>query len=169
MKTILPTELKTKLDHNSVLLIDVREPAEHRSASIDGTHLIPLSEISVQKLPSKEKPIVIYCASGKRSQEACKKLLTQDPTLDLYSLEGGITAWKELNFSVKQSGENFLPLDRQTQFAAGLLAFSGVVLGSAVDNGFYWLSGFVGLGLMFAGLTGWCGMAKLLAKMPWNK
>jgi rhodanese-related sulfurtransferase len=165
----MANELKEKLDKGSVVLIDVREPAEHRSASIDGACLIPLSEISCDKLPSKEKPIVIHCASGKRSQEACGKLLEQDPTLDLYSLEGGLVAWEKSGFSVKRSGRNILPLDRQTQLTAGLLVFLGIILGTFVQHNFYWLSGFVGIGLMFAGLTGWCGMARLLAKMPWNR
>ncbi len=89
--------------------------------------------------------------------------------MDLYSLEGGIIALKEAGFNIKQSGSNILPLDRQTQFAAGILAFSGVILGTFVNQGFYLLPGFVGLGLMFAGLTGWCGMAKLLARAPWNR
>ena len=169
MKTIIANELKTKLDQDNVILIDVREPAEYRSASIDGACLIPLSQISCDKLPSKKKPIVIHCASGKRSQEACRKLLEQDPTLDLYSLEGGITAWQKSGFSVKRTGRYTLPLDRQTQLTAGLIVFLGVILGTFVHHNFYWLSGFVGLGLMFAGLTGWCGMARLLAKMPWNR
>jgi len=32
-----------------------------------------------------------------------------------------------------------------------------------------WLAVFVGAGLTFAGLTGTCGMAILIARMPWNK
>lgn len=169
MKTITANDLKNYLDQDSVLLIDVREPAEHRTEFIDNSCLIPLAEISVEKLPSRSRPIVIHCRSGKRSSEACKKLLVQDPTLDLYSLEGGIIAWKEAGFNIKQSGSNILPLDRQTQLTAGILGFSGVILGTFVNQFFYLLPGFVGLGLMFAGLTGWCGMAKLLAKAPWNK
>lgn len=120
-------------------------------------------------MPSRSHPIVIHCRSGKRSSEARKKLLVQDPTSDLYSLEGGIIAWKETGFNIKQSGSNILPLDRQTQLTAGILGFSGVILGTFVNQFFYLLAGFVGLGLIFAGLTRWCGMAKLLAKAPWNK
>jgi hypothetical protein len=46
---------------------------------------------------------------------------------------------------------------------------TGVVLGLFVSPGFFGLSAFVGAGLTFAGATGWCGMAKLLAVMPWNR
>jgi rhodanese-related sulfurtransferase len=169
MKTMCAAELKRRLDKNEVLLIDVREPAEHRSECIEGAYLMPLSELSFDKLPSTSRPIVMHCRSGKRSQEACQKLMQQNPQLEVYSLEGGLSAWQQAGFQVKRSGSPVLPLDRQTQCAAGFLAFAGVLLGVSVHPIFYAVSGFVGLGLMFAGITGWCGMAKLLAKMPWNR
>lgn len=169
MKTITTSELKKRLDKDEVLLIDVREPAEHRSECIDGACLIPLGEISIEKLPSTKRPIVIHCRSGKRSADACTKLLASNPSLDVASLEGGIVAWSQSGFNVKKSGSNILPLDRQTQITTGFIAFSGTILGTLINPGFYILPGFIGAGLMFAGLTGWCGMAKLLAKMPWNR
>jgi len=169
MKTITASELKKRMDKDEVLLIDVREPAEHRAECIEGACLIPLSEISIEKLPSIKRPIVIHCRSGKRSSDACTKLLAINHSLDIASLEGGIIAWRQSGFNVKKSGSNILPLDRQTQIASGFIAFSGTILGTLINHGFYILPGFIGVGLMFAGLTGWCGMAKLLAKMPWNR
>lgn len=169
MKSISASELKKKLDNDDVLLIDVREPAEHRSECIDGACLIPLGEISVEKLPSIKRPIIIHCRSGKRSAEACTKLLAINPSLDIASLEGGIVAWRQAGFNVKKSDSSVLPLDRQTQIASGFIAFSGTILGAFINPIFYIIPGFIGAGLMFAGLTGWCGMAKLLAKMPWNR
>ncbi len=111
----------------------------------------------------------MHCQSGKRSAEACKKLLIQEPTLDVYSLEGGIIAWKKAGFNVNQSSSKILSIDRQTQLIVGFLVVLGIILGTWVHNGFYIISIFVGTGLMFAGITGWCGMAKLLAKIPWNQ
>lgn len=169
MKIISATALKTRLEKNEVILIDVREPAEHRSERIEGAYLIPLGELSYEKLPSTSLPIVMHCHSGKRSQEACQKLIQQNPHLEVYSLEGGLSAWQQAGFQVKHSGSAVLALDRQTQCAAGFLALGGVLLGALVDSVFYVIPGFVGLGLMFAGITGWCGMARLLAKMPWNR
>jgi rhodanese-related sulfurtransferase len=58
---------------------------------------------------------------------------------------------------------------RQVQIAAGSLVLIGVGLGAAVHPGYYALSGFVGAGLVFAGATGTCGMARLLALAPWNR
>jgi rhodanese-related sulfurtransferase len=169
MKTITASKLKKQLDKDEVLLIDVREPAEHRSECIDGACLIPLGEISIEKLPSTKRPIVIHCRSGKRSGDACAKLLATDPSLDVSSLEGGIIAWSQAGYNVKKSDSNILPLDRQTQIAVGFIASSGTILGTFINPTFYILPGFIGAGLMFAGITGWCGMAKLLAKMPWNR
>lgn len=169
MKTIKASELKERLDKNEVLLIDVREPAEHRSESIEGACLIPLGEITIEKLPSTKKNIVIHCRSGKRSAEACAKLLKENPSLDIFSLEGGIISWSQAGLNIKKSGSTILPLDRQTQIAVGFIAFFGTILGSFINPAFYILPGFIGAGLMFAGLTGWCGMTKLLAKLPWNR
>jgi rhodanese-related sulfurtransferase len=152
MKTITASELKKKLDKDEVLLIDVREPAEHKSECIDGACLIALGEISIEKLPSIKRPIVIHCRSGKRSAEACAKLLASNHYLDVASLEGGIVAWNQSGFNVKRSGSTILPLDRQTQIAVGFIAFSGTILGALINPGFYILPGFIGAGLMFAGL-----------------
>lgn len=99
MKLIIPIELKQKLDDDEVLLIDVRETIEHQDGYIDGSCLIPLGEISIERLPSNKGPIVIYCRSGKRSVDACIKLSEMDPSLDLYSLDGGIIAWEQAGYS----------------------------------------------------------------------
>lgn len=169
IKKISTAELKTLMETGKVILIDVREPAEHRSENIPGADLIPLALISHDKLKSKSLPIVIHCQSGKRSLEACKILEAQDPNLDLYTLEGGIAAWKKSGCAINSSVSRVLPLDRQMQLTAGFLVFTGIILGTFVDPLFNLISGFVGLGLMFAGISGWCGMVKLLALMPWNK
>ena len=58
---------------------------------------------------------------------------------------------------------------RQVQITAGSLVVIGVVLAFTVAPAFIALSAFVGAGLVFAGVSGWCGMAKLLALMPWNR
>jgi rhodanese-related sulfurtransferase len=102
MKTIKADELRKRLANGEVLLIDVREPAEYQAECIQEAHLIPLGEITCDKLPSISRPIVIHCRSGKRSEQACQKLLAQNPQLEVYSLEGGIVAWKESGGDVKK-------------------------------------------------------------------
>lgn len=169
MKIITATKLKKCLDNDEVLLIDVREPAEHQIESIDGACLIPLGEISIEKLPSIQRPIVIHCRSGKRSSDACKKLLIINSALDVYSLEGGIIAWQQAGYPVKKSAPKILPIEQQTQITVGFIALSGTILGTILNSSFYILPGVIGAGLVFAGITGWCGMARLLARMPWNR
>lgn len=168
MKTITVAELKKRLDNKEVFLIDVREPIEHRSERIDGACLIPLAEIDVSHIPDRTKPVVIHCRSGKRSAQACAKLLEKDFNLELYSLEGGIAAWSAAGFEVKKN-ITVISLERQTQLVAGILALGGTLLGSFYNPDFYIIPGIVGGGLAFSGLTGWCTMTKILAKMPWNR
>lgn len=103
MKVITASDLKKRLDKNEVFLIDVREPEEYRNEHIEDSHLIPLSKINIELLPLTKKPLVIYCASGKRSSDACAKLLVENPFLDICSLSGGIIAWKHASYSVKKS------------------------------------------------------------------
>lgn len=162
-------ELRRRLDADEVALIDVREPSEHKSESIPEACLIPLAEISNDKLPSKSRTVVIHCRSGKRSMTACEKLVAVDPDLEVYNLEGGIMAWMQAGFDVKRSTSVGMSLERQTLLVAGFFVFLGFALGLVISPKFHFLSGFVGLGLMFGGLTGWCGMTKLLARMPWNR
>ncbi len=168
MKTINAADLKKRLEKNEILLIDVRTLSEHEQEFIEGSSLIPHNEIDVEDLPSLTKPIVLYCAIGKRSAYACAKLLEENPLLDVCSLEGGLNVWKDLGFPLKKVKTIILPLQQQVHIAVGFIAFLGTMLGAVINPIFYLLPGFMGLGLMFSGITGWCGMAKLLSKMPWN-
>lgn len=168
MKNINSHDLKHKLNNKEVILVDVREPAEYRAEHIRNSYLVPLNEVSISKLPVKNKAVVFICRSGRRSETACLKLALH-PEIETYSLSGGIIAWKEAGLAVVTSVRKFIPLERQIQLAAGSLVLIGIISGALLNSAFYLLSGFVGCGLIFAGLTGWCGMGRLLARMPWNK
>jgi rhodanese-related sulfurtransferase len=162
--------LKKWLENNEAIVVDVREPAEHESKKIAGANLLPLSNISKHSLPQiSNKKLVIHCHSGKRSQAACQKLLSEDPNLEIYNLAGGIADWDAFGGDVKTSGKLFLPLDRQVQLTIGLGVLIGSFLGYFISPKFFLLSGFFGAGLTFAGLSGFCGLAIFMAKMPWNK
>ncbi|WP_413168420.1 DUF2892 domain-containing protein [Capilliphycus salinus ALCB114379] len=58
---------------------------------------------------------------------------------------------------------------RQVQIVAGSLVLTGTLLGALVSPWFLLLSGFVGAGLTFAGITNTCALALLLAKLPFNQ
>ena len=170
MKNIDSLTLKKWLENGEAVLLDVREPAENQASKINGSHLLPLAQVTKNSLPKHEgKKLVIHCHSGKRSQSACAKLLAEDANLEIYNLEGGILAWNAAGNEVKSSTKFFLPLDRQVQLTIGVGVLVGLLFGYFVNPLFFILSGFFGAGLCFAGITGCCGLAILMAKMPWNK
>lgn len=164
-----PAVLQEWMREGDCVLIDVREPFEHAAERIELAVSIPLSSMDPQSLRERfpDKRLVFHCAGGKRSAQACKRFseVSGQPTPHL---AGGIEAWKQSLLPTRKPAKAGLPIMRQVQIAAGALVLLGVVLGLAVSAWFLALSGFVGAGLVFAGITGWCGMAKLLAKLPWN-
>lgn len=102
IKSINCPTLQSWLEKDEAILIDVREVAENQAESIKGSTLIPLGTIDLSTLPELNgKKLVIHCKMGGRSASACERLLAQNPSLELYNLEGGITAWKNCGFDVK--------------------------------------------------------------------
>jgi rhodanese-related sulfurtransferase len=164
---ISPHDLADRLAHRDVTVIDVREPMEYASGHIAGSLNVPLSRIRQADLP--RGPLVLVCQSGNRSARALDQLLQQGHTPPLADLEGGIPVWQQAGMPIHKLRNAPLPLMRQVQIVAGSLVLLGVILSQTVAPGWIWLSGFVGAGLMFAGISGFCGMARLLAVMPWNR
>lgn len=157
-----------------MIIIDVREKDEFKSERIKDSINIPLSQFShdapaiLQNL--KESEIVIMCRSGQRSQMAMdeiRKFHLNDKKFKVY--EGGINAWKSANKEVIFGKSSSIPLIRQMQLGAGLMILSFFALSYLVHPNFIYGTLFVGTGLMFAGLTGFCTMMVILQKMPWNK
>jgi rhodanese-related sulfurtransferase len=170
MKTIDAATAKQWLAKGEAIMIDVREPAEHAAENIAGATLIPLATVSKQMLPDAQgKKIIVHCRSGMRSANACAKLLVEDPTLDLYNLEGGIIAWAKMGSAVAKSGKCCLPLGQQVQLTIGLGVLTGSLLTYFIHPLFMLMTGFFGAGLIFAGISGTCALATIIAKMPWNQ
>lgn len=169
IKTIDAHTAHQWLNTGDALLIDVREPAEHRSANIPQAQLQPLGKICCSDVPQSSKKIIIHCQNGMRGNVACEKLLSEDATLEVYNLQGGIEAWQQAGLPVSQSSKRTLPLDRQVQLTIGLSVLTFSLLAYFVNPSWALGAAFFGAGLTNAGLTGWCGLAKLMAKMPWNR
>jgi rhodanese-related sulfurtransferase len=151
------------------LLIDVREPAEHAGEHIPGAQLIPLSGFDPARVPQERgKKVILHCLSGNRSNQAAQKLAASGRA-EIWQLQGGIEAWKAAGYPTQKSARAPLSLQRQVQMVAGSLVLAGTLLGAFVSPWFLILSGFVGAGLTFAGITNTCGMAMLLAKLPYNQ
>ncbi len=172
MKTVNHEQLKRWLDDGAVCLIDVREPFEYASEAISGSHNIPVSECNYDRicqLVEGKNYAVLMCQSGNRSNAVASQLTQQVEDMDVWQLEGGMNAWKQANQTVVSSSSKVLPLDRQVQLTVGTFILVGMLLYMMEMEWGLLFPLMIGLGLLNAGLTGWCGMAKLLAKMPWNK
>lgn len=155
-------------DEGKCITIDVREDIEFKTARIEGTTNMPLSEFEKHMDSIDPNTVIVFqCRSGKRSQTAGDKFKEKYPNANTHNLTGGILAWQEAGFKTLKA-KNILPVERQMQITAGVMIITGVAL-AHISFEWIYLSLFVGCGLTFAGLTGWCGMVKLLAKMPWNK
>lgn len=126
-KTVDAKTLKQWLERGEAVLVDVREPGEHRAAHIDGAHLLPLGRVSSHALPNASgKKLVVHCLKGGRGSQACEKLLAENPTLEIYNLDGGINSWSGAGLPVKTSGSRLLPLDRQVQLTIGAFLLGGL-------------------------------------------
>jgi rhodanese-related sulfurtransferase len=170
MKTISPVELQTILTAQpSAPVIDVRTPVEFVEVHVPQARSVPLDELKpgVLQLP-KDQPVYLLCRSGQRATKAAEKFAQEGFTQPVV-VAGGTLAWIEANLPVTRSAVKVISLERQVRIVAGAIVFTGVILARFVNFNFIWLSGFVGAGLVFAGITDFCGMGLLLAKMPWNK
>ena len=162
-----PYELNAQLPSGRLSIVDVREPMEFAGGHIAGSRNIPLAQLAEAPLP--EGPLVVVCQSGARSERGVAVLGRRGLTAGVTDLEGGLIAWQAAQLPLERRKGAPLPLMRQVQIAAGSLVLLGVILSQAIAPGWIWLSGFVGAGLVFAGVSGFCGMARLLAVLPWNR
>jgi rhodanese-related sulfurtransferase len=160
-------ELQALLARGKACLVDVREEDEQRAERIAGAESLPLSRFAARKLRREGPSPVLYCRSGRRSNEAAQALL-RDGWSEVHQLSGGIEAWKAAGLPVERNERAPLPLMRQVQIAIGAGVLTGCALGFLVHPGFYGLAAFFGAGLVFAGVSGTCGLALLLERMPWN-
>jgi len=148
-------------------LIDVRSPSEYATGHISGALNIPLEQIESRLDDLGRGPLVVVCKAGQRARMAAALL---EPCFEKVTvLDGGTDAWIRSGFPVVASVRARWSLERQVRFGAGLLILAGVALGFNLNLAWFYLAGFVGLGLTFAGLTDFCPMGILLARMPWNR
>lgn len=169
IRTIDAIALKRRLDEGSAVLVDIREPDEYAREHILGARLVPLSAFDRHDFDrEKGKAVVFQCKSGNRTAANTPRILAKGLG-EAYCLEGGLDAWKAAGLPTHV--DRGVPIDimRQVQIAAGSLVILGVALGLVLSPWFLALSVFVGAGLLTAGVTGFCGMARLLRVMPWNR
>jgi rhodanese-related sulfurtransferase len=168
MEKLHPTKVKEKMDKEKVCFVDVRSEDEFKSGHVPGAVCVPLDRFEAGETPvPKDQVVILSCQSGRRSARA-KEILKSKGFENIIEMEGGFSAWQQSGFPIHRLRKT-IPVIRQVMITAGFLVALGVTLSLLVHPNFVFLSLFVGAGLMFAGISGWCGMAFLLEKMPWNR
>jgi rhodanese-related sulfurtransferase len=168
LRSTTPAELAALAKQGAVTLIDVRTPAEFAAAHAPGARNLPLDRLDALALAGTNGPVHVICQGGVRSRKAAEQLVAAGVP-DVVDVLGGTNAWVAAGLPVEGSGKAVFSVDRQTRCVIGGTVVLGVALALTVHP--YWalLSGFMGAGLFVAGLTNWCGLALLLAAMPWNR
>ena len=169
--TPISPERAAQLMRDGAVLVDIRERDEHQREKIAGArhHAVSVLDREHPARPGDEV-MIFHCKSGGRTRQNAERISSSlSGGIDTYILEGGIDAWKKAGLPVSLDRSQPIPTMRQVQIVAGSLVVLGTVLGTVVAPAFYALSAFVGAGLIFAGVTGFCGMERILALMPWNR
>lgn len=170
LPSLPPKRAFEMVQNGEARLVDVRESSEYAEKFIPGSRLIPLSAIATQNVndcETKDKPIIFFCRSGNRTTKSSDLLERAAGNVQAFQIEGGLSGWEKEGLPVERGNASF-PLFRQIQIGAGSLVLIGI-LGSFIWHPIYWLSAFIGAGLIFAGVTGFCGLGLLLSRMPWNR
>ena len=153
-------------------LLDVRTPGEFAAGHVPGARLLPLDELDAARFLQQgafaDKPLYVLCQSGSRARRAIEKF-ERAGFGGCVLVEGGTQAWIDAGLPVARGESRVLPLMRQVQIVVGAVSAIGAGLALAVHPWFAVIPLIMGAGLLFAGLTGVCGLALALAKMPWNK
>lgn len=174
IETLSAAELQKRLlGGEAVAVIDVRTPVEFDEVHAPSAVNIPLDRVSKEALTTAgcmecSQPVYLLCRSGQRAAKAAEKLLACGFSKPVV-VTGGTLAWIEAGLPVTRGTTKVISLERQVRIAAGALVFTGAILAHFVHPGFVWLAAFVGAGLVFAGVTDFCGMGLLIARMPWNR
>lgn len=173
--TIQKIDAKTfrekKADTAAHCIVDVRNRDEFAAGS-EASVCWPVSEINGESVGdfvreqnlSPDQNIVLLCARGMRAQQAAEKLRPLIPN-PIMVVEGGHAALQASSGNKPAA----ISIERQVRIAAGAFVVTGALASVFIHPAAVWLCVFVGGGLVFAGVTDWCGLGLLMMKMPWNK
>jgi rhodanese-related sulfurtransferase len=167
---ISPLNAKRLLDQGAIL-VDIREADEYARVKVIGARHMALSKLDEADLALHEgKPVIFHCKSGARTVGNASRLAQKvGGACEAFIVDGGLDAWKKAGLPVVTDRRQPIELQRQVQIGAGSLALLGTMLGLIASPWFFAVPAFVGAGLTVAGLTGFCGMARILMRAPWNK
>ena len=167
--SITPSQLFSLINQGTpVKLIDVRNPDEYAQAHVPQALNVPMDQLEARlKDLGNGEAVVLLCQSGNRAK-LCQDLL-QGKCEQAKVLEGGTVGWIKAGYDTVGNRVIGLPIMRQVQLTAGLMIVISSILAITVSVNWIGLALFVGCGFTVAGATGFCGMARMLAIMPWNR
>ena len=147
-------------------------PSNFAKRHVEFARNVPLDQLDPESIMRARngntgEPLYVICQMGGRGKQACEAFQKKGFT-NVVNVEGGTKACEQSDLPLVR-GKKAISLERQVRIVAGSLVLIGVILGWQVHPAFYGLSGFIGAGLLFAGISNTCGMGMMLAKMPWNK
>ncbi len=166
------SELQYSIAQGNVELLDVRTTLEFNQGHIAGARHIPLDEL--EHAPSfeqlhPEKRLCVICQSGKRAEKA-RRHLAERFGVHSQLLDGGMNAWVKAGGPTESvAGANSANPMRQVLVVIAVLNLLGIGLALHISLWWLLLPCFTAFGMLMAGITGCCGLALLLAKMPWNR
>jgi rhodanese-related sulfurtransferase len=147
-------------------VVDVRSAAEFATGHIPGAINIPMEQVESRMADLPDRPMVVVCEAGKRAEIVAGWLTNRS---QLTVLDGGTRSWRSAGYPVVTCAPCRWPLERQVRLIAGMIVLAGTLLAVLINPRWVYLAMFIGAGLTFAGATNICGMAILLARMPWNR
>lgn len=170
IKEIEPVEVKKMHDAGELVLIDVRELLEYNEEHLAKAQLFPMSHFKPDQLPDPAgKQLLFYCHLGRRSAVAAAKWAEQAGTTEVYTLKGGISAWRKAGLPVVADSAVSGKIERQTYILSGLLVLAGLICSIYVSEGFLIVPAVVGVMLLVSGIVGHSLFSFLLSMLPWNR
>jgi len=169
IREISPLEAAQILRDKGAKLIDIRECSEFEEERIPGACLIPMKALAEEEFQeAREKVAIFYCRSGRRTSLA-SSIIARTGFKEVYILKGGLIAWKKQGLPVLKKQDKVPYLMRQIFVLLGIVLLLSSFLALGFNSYFLFVPIFIGAGLLFAGLSGTCLLALLIAKLPWNK
>lgn len=174
VQTLHPKDLTT-LPKDAVIL-DVRTPAEHAAHALAMPHiLVPLDTLTPDVLmnthgATKKTPLYVLCGGGGRATRAAGQLM-EAGFESVFVIEGGLRGCEAYGHSTCSLSQStiIIPMEGQVRIGIGgflILLSLFTLMGLGV---LLWVILLMGVALVVSGFTGFCALANLLSKAPWNK
>lgn len=171
IQTICVNDVCEKLKQGAIL-VDIRQPDEYLRENIEGAELQPLAQLEKEGLQGNAvsaNVIIFHCRSGRRTQQASELLTAISVGKEAFILEGGLDGWKANHQPTRLNRSQPLQNDASSPNCRGKFNLNWCAFRLVSFTCILWFMCICWCGLLLAGATGFCGMARLLALMPWNR